>query len=352
MNKSEFRELIYPLTHFEEKLRDSNNRTALMERHILEEYQSDDSGYLVLTNQGMKHQSETETDVTLSSILRNSLSHPLMQGNLRLIIHSRFSTIPFHSDEFISINYVYSGTLKLRLPKNEQIYQLTKGQYFIMNAEIVHSFEIAGANDIIMGFQIEPSILSNELLYGLQGQNPVVDFLINTLLGHRSDFSYYIASYQRDEQMSTLFEDLFCEYLEPSVCSEELVTCYLKMFFILVLRSSSQHLHQSSKVDILEILNYMQKHCNKCSLDILAEKFHFNAKYLSRLLHEKTGQNFSTLLMEMRFKNICYQLTGTKLSIQEIAENNGFTNQNFFYKKFQEKYGMTPKQYRLQSQVV
>ena len=125
-----------------------------------------------------------------------------------------------------------------------------------------------------------------------------------------------------------------------------ILKCSLSLFFAAPVNT------QSSKVDILEILNYMQKHCNKCSLDILAEKFHFNAKYLSRLLHEKTGQNFSTLLMEMRFKNICYQLTGTKLSIQEIAENNGFTNQNFFYKKFQEKYGMTPKQYRLQSQVV
>ena len=136
--------------------------------------------------------------------------------------------------------------------------------------------------------------------------------------------------------MATLFEDLFCEYFEPSLCSSALVENYVKIFFILLIRSSHSRINMNTKADILAILNYIEAHCADCSLQSLADEFNFNPKYLSALIRKKTGRSFSYLQTDARMRSICYYLKNSGMTIREIAELCGYTNMNFFYRKFKE----------------
>ncbi|MCD8007880.1 MAG: AraC family transcriptional regulator, partial [Clostridiales bacterium] len=263
---------------------------------------------------------------------------------LRLIIHTRFTRLPVHAAEFISVNYVYSGHLTLRLPDKEFV--LHEGQFYLMNAEVTHSFEIAGEEDIILGLQLEREFLSRELLYDLAGNGPVASFLTRTLMSAKSGFSYIVADYNQDDKMKCLFEDLFCEFLDPSPCRDKLVENYIQTFFILLMRCQDRHVVSSSRTDMQAILKYIQTHCASCNLEQLAQEFHYNAKYLSALIKKRTGYTFGDLITAARMEQTCHYLRHSALSVQEIASLCGYTNLNFFYTKFRQQFGMTPTEFR------
>ena len=339
MNREEFRNAIVPLSDMEQTLKREGRSNSVINPSIPEHYTQNGEGYYFLTNKEM-------TGLWMENYnLRSLLKNPVLGNKLRLIIHCRYSKIPMHSDEFISINYVYAGHLTVEFPSGETKV-LESGQFYLMNTHIVHAFEVKGEEDLIFGIQIQREFLSKELLFGLSGNGAVVEFLLKTMLGQESEFSYLIADYRNDDRMKNLFEDLFCEYLDLSVCSDKLAEDYMKIFFILLMRSDTSQIKTNTKADVLRILEYINQNYTDCSLGILAEKFHFSEKYLSRLIREKTGMSFMEILTDARMNAASYCLLHTDLSVREIAVQCGYTNQSFFYKKFNEKFGMSPKEYR------
>lgn len=339
MNRETFREAIRPLSPTEEELRANRSSSNRINPAIPQHYVRDREGYYFLSNKIMS-QMPTEEN-TLHTLLK----HTILGNKLRLIIHSRFSKIPFHTDEFISVNYVYSGHLSLSFPTGE-LQILNAGQFYLMNANVVHSFEISSEEDIVFGLQIEREFLNQELLFGLSGNGAVVEFLLKTMLGQETEFSYLIANYAEDDRMRNLFEDIFCEYLDPSYCSEKLVEDYMKVFFILLIRADADVVKINTKADVLRILEYINQNYADCSLRALSEEFHFSEKYLSRLIHEKTGMTYMEILSEAKMNAVTYYLLNTELPIHDIAVQCGYANQSFFYKKFSERYGISPSKFR------
>ena len=65
-------------------------------------------------------------------------SLPKLEDHLRTVLHSRYSVIPFHQTEFISVNYVYHGKLQIDFPDRRHLI-LQEGQLIFMNSGIVHS---------------------------------------------------------------------------------------------------------------------------------------------------------------------------------------------------------------------
>ena len=72
--------------------------------------------------------------------------------------------------------------------------------------------------------------------------------------------------------------------------------------------------------------------------------------HLSELLKERTGRSFVELLRETRIQAACEMLAQTEMPLSEIAAACGFCDQSYFTHVFRDGRGMTPKQYRGQSQ--
>ena len=85
---------------------------------------------------------------------------------------------------------------------------------------------------------------------------------------------------------------------------------------------------------------------NKCSLKDAASILFVSPNYLSNLFKEKTGENFSTFLMNVRMEKSLKYLMDVKYTISEISEIVGFTDYRYYCTAFRKKYGDTPKQYR------
>ena len=78
----------------------------------------------------------------------------------------------------------------------------------------------------------------------------------------------------------------------------------------------------------------------------LAEKYHFNHSYLTRIFKKEKGESPLRLINSLRINDAKKLLLNRSLSIKEISEALGFSTQHYFSRIFKEYTGLTPKEYR------
>lgn len=135
--------------------------------------------------------------------------------------------------------------------------------------------------------------------------------------------------------------------------------CYtvsqLKQFFSDFL-SFSGSLIQSKKEEQNDTtdgaMNYLEEHYSEdISLDIVASHLGITGAYLSALMKEKTGVNFSDHLNNIRIKKAKELLDSTDLTIQEIGQRIGYRNVTSFIRMFKKLTTFTPGDYRKKSRL-
>lgn len=117
-----------------------------------------------------------------------------------------------------------------------------------------------------------------------------------------------------------------------------------------VLRELNGEKHQKDTIGnetYLRIIDYVNENFREeISLNLLADLFHTNPSYLSKLFKKESGENFSTYLIQLRLDYACKLMRQTQLTIHEIGEMCGFNNYVYFARLFKSKVGMTPTEYR------
>ncbi len=99
---------------------------------------------------------------------------------------------------------------------------------------------------------------------------------------------------------------------------------------------------------IQQMETYIRKHyTEQINLSELAETYHFNHSYMTRLFKKMKGQTPIKLINSLRMADAKEMLKKEELSIREISETLGFTDQHYFSRTFKEATGVTPKEYRM-----
>ncbi len=85
------------------------------------------------------------------------------------------------------------------------------------------------------------------------------------------------------------------------------------------------------------------------SLTALAERLGFSPRQINRLFSLFYGQSFRDVLSELRLYNAQRLLLRTSLSMAEVAMRVGYREPSGFYTAFRKRFGMSPRQYRIQN---
>ncbi|WP_163192952.1 response regulator transcription factor [Clostridium thermarum] len=118
----------------------------------------------------------------------------------------------------------------------------------------------------------------------------------------------------------------------------------------LVSSISGKICNTSSDNVVRRVINYMEKNYNKpLRLEALAELFNYNSAYLGKIFRSYTGENFNSYLDRIRIDNAKELLTQKDLKIYEVSERVGFKNKDYFFSKFKKYVGVSPKEYKRQS---
>lgn len=98
------------------------------------------------------------------------------------------------------------------------------------------------------------------------------------------------------------------------------------------------------------IRDYIYQHVHEnLSLPALSERFHFSPQYIAKKFKELYNTTVVTYLTEVRMEKAKSLLQHTEMSITELANGLGYTDENYFGKVFKKQTGLTPLQYRKQS---
>ena len=162
------------------------------------------------------------------------------------------------------------------------------------------------------------------------------------------DIAFVIVSGYDD--FSYCREDLrlqITDYILKPVNYEEFGTSIDNLKISLYEKRISDEPEQSEERVINVITRYLQKHLSEeMSLSVLADEFHLNPQYISRLFKNEIGVIFLTYLTNIRMEKAKKLLLSTALSITDVAERAGYTDYRVFTKVFKKTEGVTPSQYR------
>lgn len=150
--------------------------------------------------------------------------------------------------------------------------------------------------------------------------------------------------YFSEEDYSQMYRNVFfCLETEPSldVSSEKIITELLHWISI------AQTVPSEIESVIKELDTFIRAHyTEELNIADLAEKYHFNHSYLTRIFKKQIGESPLRLINSLRIKDAKKLLLNNSLSIREISEALGFSSQHYFSRIFKEYTGLTPKEYR------
>ncbi|GAA4073698.1 response regulator transcription factor [Amphibacillus indicireducens] len=96
-----------------------------------------------------------------------------------------------------------------------------------------------------------------------------------------------------------------------------------------------------------KIIAYIdQYYARDLTLKRLSDLFNYNRSYLGKKFRKETGQYFHEYLEEVRIEKAKNLLATSQEKVYVISELVGYSNMDYFYKKFKNHVGKSPKEYQ------
>ncbi len=320
----------------------------------------------------------------------------LEKGRLiELRLHTRFAHFPRHRHDYVEMVYMCSGSTTHIINDSDRI-TLQEGDLLFLNQNATQEILPAGLHDIAVNFIILPEFFDRSLSM-IEEENILRDFLISTLAKDSSPAAYLhfqakdILPVQNllenmiwtlihkksgtntinQTTMGLLFMNLstFAEsinqnaagqyeqnmvfsvlkYIETHYKNASLTETMGLLFMNLSTFAESINQNAAGQYEqnmVFSVLKYIETHYKNASLTDICTEYSLPPYYISRLLKKFTGSNFKNLLQQRRLQQAAYLLSQTTLSVEAVMDAIGYENSSYFYRKFREKYGCSPAEFR------
>lgn len=266
--------------------------------------------------------------------------------------HTRFVDFPEHSHNYIEIMYVCKGSITHYIEGKEIVMQ--KGDILLLNQHVRHSVKKAEYDDVGINFIALPEFFSIPLSM-LKSNNVLANFLVSTLCQNRKVADYLLFRVGGDLAIENLMENMVDSMLSEDKESDSLNQHLMGLVFLYLMKHieklTTNYSQNTDDIILQSLLNYIYTSYETASLTKFAEDFHQSISVLSKLIKQSTGYTFQELLQRTRFKKAIEFLADTDMPIDEIAIAVGYENKSYFFRRFKEIYGMTPRQYKIQSRL-
>ncbi len=268
------------------------------------------------------------------------------QSLLLLKKASRFYQEPPAYADFISIRYVYSGQTHIRTFETD--FYLRANDLCLLSNGFVFSQFLHNREDLVFTIMFEKEYLLKSVLDDVSG-GLIARFITNYICGNKNPQNYIIFHGGDNDRIRHLMEDMLCEYIDPSPYGGEMIESYIKLLLFEMLGCGYEFLQTPESrhsYQLAAILSRIATDYRTLTLEELADSLGYNRSYLSRMIKEGTGMNFKDLILEKRMEHAAVLLKNSSLPIHEIIPRCGLANESYFYIKFREFYGCSPKEFK------
>lgn len=264
--------------------------------------------------------------------------------------HTRFVPFPRHNHDYIEIMYVCEGEITHIINDTDRVV-LRKGELLFLNQHARHEILPASQQDIGVNFMVIPEFFDTALRMLDEG-NALRDFLVSSLCTDSSAAQYLHFKVADVVPVQNLVENLVWSVVHTQGNRHKINETTMGLLFLQLL-NCTEKIEQSpvnayDRVLTMAVLRYIEERYRDASLTELAATLHQSIYKLSRHIKQATDSTFKELLQAKRFRKAAELLCNTQLSVSDIILAVGYDNSSYFHRQFQKKYGISPKEYRLQ----
>ncbi len=273
-----------------------------------------------------------------------------------------FAQMPPHFHDYYEMMIVLEGSVTQYIEGN--IYNYESGSVCFLNRNLLHKEQFNGCCRLIfLGFSpdyleglfrcaaaspydAEKDILSSPLyeLFLQDTQHPGEKVYL--------DFIPTISRSNPYERLHDLTDMLIDTLMNPRFGTGMLVDGMLCRLLSYVNDSSSYH---ASRVEIsrgddfllfMRIVHLLEESEGRLGRAELSQHLSYSGDYLNRIIKKHTGLSLHEYNMKFAMKKAAQLLLSTRLPVSGIMAELSFTNRTYFYRTFENQYGMTPNEYR------
>lgn len=260
--------------------------------------------------------------------------------------HTRFTAFPPHTHNYIEIMYMCSGQTVHTLGDGPPL-TLRAGELLFLNQHARHGVERAGEEDVGVNFIVLPPFFDYALeLIGMD--NVLGNFLLGGLRRGGGEISSLHFKVAGAAQVQNLVENLLWSLVASQPNSRRITQATMGLLLLQLLNHVDELSSRGEMPGgmVLAALREIEENYRGADLTRLAEERHVSLSYLSSAVRQATGRTFKDLLREKRLMKAAQLLRETKLPVEDIIAAVGYENTSYFYRRFRESFGASPKEYR------
>ena len=258
--------------------------------------------------------------------------------------HTRFIAFPEHSHDYVDMVYMCSGSTRHTVNGAEIV--LHAGELLMLGQHARQSIAPAGEGDVAVNLIVRPAFFSGTLSYLGEEETPLRRFVVSCLTGENE--AGYLLFHAADVlPIQNLIENLLYTLTEQIPNRRGILQSTMGLLFAQLLNhTDSLQFETPEQNAVLSTLRYIEEHYADGSLTEIAARLHYELPYLSRLIRQSTGKNYTELLQEKRLSQAAWLLRNTERKVDEISLSVGYENVSYFHRLFAARFGCSPKKYR------
>lgn len=272
----------------------------------------------------------------------------LEQGKLITVRkHTRFVHFPLHRHNYVEVIYVCLGQVVNIIGGREVT--VKQGEILFLNQFTRHEILPSGENDLAVNFIILPEFL--DVASDMIGKdNVLADFLVNILRQNQEKGEYLHFKVAEVIQIQNLMENMIISLLKDD--QNNLINQTTMGLVFMHLVQSAQYIEMRvpnhyDNLIAMSTLSYIEQNYRTATLTELSEMLHLPLHALSKMIKVQTGYNFTELLVRKRLNKAIQLLCETDLPVSDVIAAVGYENNSYFHRMFRERYGMTPRAFRM-----
>ena len=264
--------------------------------------------------------------------------------------HTRFVHFPAHTHNYIEVIYMCQGKTTHIVNGNQVV--LEQGDLLFLNQNAVQEILPAGEYDIAVNFIVLPEFFNTAFSMIGAEENQLKDFLVGALCGRDEETSYLYFHVADILPVQNLIENMVWTIFYDISNKRSSNQITMGLLFLQLLNYMDKMEAGGRKFDteiMANVYRYIEDHFKEGTLSELAVEMKVDVYWLSREIKKKSGKTYKELLQEKRMQQAVYLLINSRIAVSDIIEAVGYDNTSYFYRKFKERYGISPKEYRIEN---
>lgn len=261
------------------------------------------------------------------------------------------SLTELHRHDYVEIAYVVKGNLKQNILGQDEVFH--EGEICVVGQNSLHQDYLTYQDAIVIFLGISNEMFERKDDFGKK-YSRAQDFFRKLVIRRKKDLKFirFTPRPGAKEELEPVLAQIIRENAEVKPGYESIVAGLLERMNTILMSQyqialSKKEQTQVRKLLFDDVIDYIDQNYADVTLDDLCRKFSYNTYYFNRLIKENTGLTYSQYLQKVRLDKAAFYLKTTSDSIERIALRVGYTNQGFFYEKFEKRFGTSPREYRL-----